>query len=33
LRATLYSFVLGRDPGVPTVREIEASVYGDYSAH
>lgn len=29
LRATLCSFVLGRDPGVTTVREIEASVYGD----
>ena len=28
LRSTLYSFVLGRDPNVSTVREIEASVYG-----
>lgn len=28
LRSTLWSFVLGRDPDVNTVREIEASVYG-----
>jgi hypothetical protein len=28
LRSTLYSFVVGRDPDVSTVREIEASVYG-----
>jgi hypothetical protein len=28
LRSTLYSFVIGRDPDVTTVREIEASVYG-----
>jgi hypothetical protein len=27
-RSTLWSFVLGRDPDVITVREIEASVYG-----
>jgi hypothetical protein len=33
MRATLCSFVLGRDPGVTTVAEIEASVYGDYPAH
>jgi hypothetical protein len=33
LHATLYSFVWGHDPDVPTVAEIEASVYGDYSAH
>jgi hypothetical protein len=32
-RATLCSFVLGHDPGMPDVREIEASVYGDYSSH
>ena len=31
--ATLCSFVLGRDPGVVTVREIEASVYGDGGGH
>jgi hypothetical protein len=34
LRNTFISFVLGHDPDVPTVREIEASVdsrgYGDY---
>jgi hypothetical protein len=28
LRSTLCSFVIGRDPDVNTVREIEASVYG-----
>ena len=28
LRSTLCSFVLGHDPDVTTVREIEASVYG-----
>jgi hypothetical protein len=28
LRATLYSFVFGKDPGIPSAREIEASVYG-----
>jgi hypothetical protein len=28
LRATLWSFVLGRDPDVMTAREIEESVYG-----
>jgi hypothetical protein len=33
VRATLCSFVLGRDPGVATAREIEASVYGDDSGH
>jgi hypothetical protein len=27
LRGTLWSFILGRDPDVPTVRDIEASVY------
>jgi hypothetical protein len=34
LRATLWSFVLGHDPDVPTVREIEATFhsggYGQY---
>src|SRR5262249_44881168 len=34
LRATLWSFVLGRDPDVPTAREIEATFssggYGHY---
>jgi hypothetical protein len=29
LHATLVSFVLGRDPGVTTAAEIEASVFGD----
>ncbi|MFI5454932.1 MAG: hypothetical protein ACHRXM_05725 [Isosphaerales bacterium] len=28
LRGTIYSFVFGHDPDVPTVREIEESVYG-----
>ena len=26
--ATLYSFIFGRDPGIPSASEIEASVYG-----
>jgi hypothetical protein len=30
---TLYSFVYGRSPGVPSVREIEASVYGYRAGH
>jgi hypothetical protein len=30
LRSTLFSFVLGRDPDVPTARDIEASVYAGY---
>jgi hypothetical protein len=29
VRATICSFVLGHDPGVPTARDILASVYGD----
>jgi len=28
LRGTIYSFVFGHDPDVPTAREIEESVYG-----
>ena len=28
LRATLYSFVFGKDPGIPSASEIEASVFG-----
>jgi hypothetical protein len=28
MRATFCSFFLGKDPDVPTAREIEASVYG-----
>ena len=26
--ATLYSFVFGHDPGIPSAREIEESVFG-----
>jgi hypothetical protein len=34
LRATLWSFVLGRDPDVPTARELEASFYsGGYGQY
>jgi hypothetical protein len=33
MRATLYSFVFGRDPGIPTAREIEASVFGYENGH
>jgi hypothetical protein len=33
LRSTLYSFVFGHDPEVVTIREIEASVYGEYGGH
>lgn len=33
MRSTLCSFVIGRDPEVTTVAEIEASVYGDYPGH
>jgi hypothetical protein len=33
LRATLWSFVLGRDPDVPTPREIEASVYSNHRGY
>ncbi len=33
LRATICSFVIGRDPDVITVNEIEASVYGDSGGH
>jgi hypothetical protein len=32
IRSTLCSFVLGHDPDVTTIREIEASVYGVDSA-
>ena len=28
MRATLYSFVFGHDPGIPSAEEIEASVSG-----
>jgi hypothetical protein len=33
IQSTLWSFVLGHDRDIVTVREIEASVYGDDSAH
>jgi hypothetical protein len=33
LRNTLYSMVFGHDPDVPTVGEIEASVYGYGPGH
>jgi hypothetical protein len=33
LRDTLFSFVLGRSPDVPTPREIEASVYTGRAGH
>jgi hypothetical protein len=33
VRSTLWSLILGRDPDVPTVAEIEASVYGDSMSH
>jgi hypothetical protein len=33
LRATLYSFVFGHDPGIPSAREIEASVFGYGNPH
>ncbi len=32
-RSTLWSFVLGHDPDVPTVREIEATFYSTGSGH
>src|SRR5579871_3883865 len=32
-RSTLWSFVLGRDPGMPTAREIEESVFGPSPGH
>ena len=32
-RKTLYSFVFGHDPDVPTMREIDESVYGIGSGH
>ena len=33
IRSTLWSFVLGRDRDIVTVREIEASVYGPDDGH
>jgi hypothetical protein len=33
VRDTLYSFFVGRSPGVLSPREIEASVFGGYAGH
>jgi hypothetical protein len=33
IRSTIWSFVLGHDPGMVSAREIEVAVYGDDSGH
>jgi hypothetical protein len=32
-RATLYSFIFGHDPGMPSAKEIEESVFGYSDQH
>lgn len=33
VRSTVWSFIIGRDPDVPSAREIEAAYYGGQHGH